>query len=159
MNGRTVTVNLVNMRFSKKFYLKNNIALLILLSWILRIVPFRNIREKIIAGNACLARTREANIVAALSGGDSFSDIYGLGRFLYVALPQLFTLSMGKDLVLLPQTIGPFRTAIARRIAAYIISKSRLVYSRDSRRGGGTRNYQRRPGRLRRSGSAMMWGS
>ncbi|HWR72522.1 MAG TPA: polysaccharide pyruvyl transferase family protein [Nitrospirota bacterium] len=131
MNGRTVTVNLVNMRFSKKFYLKNNIALLILLSWILRLVPFRSIREKIIAGNTCLARTREANIVAALSGGDSFSDIYGLGRFLYVALPQLFVLSMGKDLVLLPQTIGPFQTAIAKRIAAYIISRSRLVYSRD----------------------------
>jgi len=131
MNGRTVTVNLVNMRFSWKFYLKNNIALLILLSWILRLVPFQKLREKIFAGNACLARVREADIVAALSGGDSFSDIYGLGRFLYVALPQLFVLSMGKDLVLLPQTIGPFRTAIARRIAAYIISRSRLVYTRE----------------------------
>ncbi len=131
MNGRSVPVHLVNMRFSKKLYLKNNIACLILLSWILRLIPFQKVKEKIISRNSCLAHIFEADIVAAISGGDSFSDIYGLGRLLYVSLPQVLVLLLGKDLVLLPQTLGPFRSRIARKIAKYIMSKAKAVYSRD----------------------------
>ena len=51
----------------------------------------------------------EVDIAVAVSGGDSFSDIYGLSRFFYVALPQLLITIMGKKLVFLPQTIGPLK--------------------------------------------------
>jgi polysaccharide pyruvyl transferase WcaK-like protein len=70
-------------------------------------------------------------MVTAISGGDSFSDIYGLGRLLYVSLPQLLVLFVGKKLVLLPQTIGPFKGKCAKIIGRYIINKADLVYSRD----------------------------
>ncbi len=131
MGSRIIPVQLVNIRFSKKFYLKNNIALLIVLSMIARCIPFSRIRKKIISGNLCLGRIAEADAIASLAGGDSFSDIYGLGRFFYVSLPQLLALSLGKKLILLPQTIGPFKHSLVKIIARSIMKRAAAVYSRD----------------------------
>jgi polysaccharide pyruvyl transferase WcaK-like protein len=131
INNRIIPVQLLNMRFSKKFYLKNNVAVLILLSLILKIITFRKIKNKIISKNFYLKHIVESDIVASMAGGDSFSDIYGIKRFLYVSLPQLLVLFMGKDLVLLPQTIGPFKRKLMRLIARYILNRSKIVYSRD----------------------------
>jgi polysaccharide pyruvyl transferase WcaK-like protein len=69
--------------------------------------------------------------VAAIAGGDSFSDIYGMRRFFYVALPQLLVLLLGKKLFLLPQTLGPFKGKLTQIIAKYIMSRASLTYSRD----------------------------
>src|SRR5215467_10760818 len=107
--GRKICLPLVNMRFSKKFYLRNNIAFLICLALVSRCIPLRKIQQKLTLANECLRRIQEADLVTSLAGGDSFSDIYGLARLLYVALPQLLVLSMRKPLVQLPQTIGPFK--------------------------------------------------
>ncbi len=130
LNGREFLIELVNMRFSKKFYLSNNIAYLLVVSLLLRVLPER-MRNGIISNNRCLRKLNETDIVASVAGGDSFSDIYGLGRFFYVALPQLLALFMGRRLVLMPQTLGPFRSRIARLVARFIIGRSDIVYSRD----------------------------
>ena len=130
-NGDTIPIRLVNMRFSKKIYLRNNIAVLILTSLLLRLIPSQKLKDELIKRNSCLSNVLEADIVAAISGGDSFSDIYGLGRLLYVALPQVLVLLLGKNLILLPQTVGPFRSQLARKIAKFIMSKAEIVYSRD----------------------------
>jgi len=87
----------------------------------------------LIGRNACLKRLQEVDLFAALSGGDSFSDIYGITRLFYVALPQLLAIALGRRLVLLPQTIGPFRSRAARVIARYILERADHVYSRDYR--------------------------
>lgn len=126
-----VPVELINIRFSKKFYLKNNIAMLLALSIVSRCVPFRKIKKFVITDNSWLSRIAEADIVGSIAGGDSFSDIYGFGRFIYVVLPQLLALSLGKKLVLLPQTIGPFKGAVSKIIAKSIINRAEVVYSRD----------------------------
>jgi polysaccharide pyruvyl transferase WcaK-like protein len=129
----TVPVQLVNIRFSKKFYLGNNIALLLALALFARCLPVRRLRRKVVSGNYSLRRMSEADTVVSLAGGDSFSDIYGLGRLLYVALPQLLALFLGKRLVLLPQTIGPFNGVVARALARRIMRRAALIYSRDRR--------------------------
>jgi len=131
VNDRNIPIPLLNMRFSKKFYLKNNIAMLILLSLILKLIPSQKIKKKIISRNFYLNHIAEADIIASIAGGDSFSDIYGLGRFFYVSLPQLLVLFMAKDLILLPQTLGPFKGRIARLMAKYILNHAKIVYSRD----------------------------
>ncbi|HEY2934571.1 MAG TPA: polysaccharide pyruvyl transferase family protein [Acidobacteriota bacterium] len=131
VDGRAIPIRLVNMRFSKRFFLTNNIAFLTLLAWLLRFLPFQQIRNKLISANPCLNLLNEADIVGSLAGGDSFSDIYGHGRFFYVALPQVLALLLGKQLVLLPQTFGPFRSRIVRVLARYILKRSSVVYSRD----------------------------
>lgn len=130
-SGGIVEVELVNIRFSKKIWLRNNIARLLLASLGLRLLPSRVIRELLICRNPYLKRINEADIIGSIAGGDSFSDIYGLELLIYVALPQILVLLLNKPLLLLPQTLGPFKGQFARTIARYILKRARRVYSRD----------------------------
>ncbi len=129
--GRDILIQLVNLRFSKKIYLKNHIAYLLLLSVIARLIPFKEARNRLISSNRRLRQICDSDIIASISGGDSLSDIYGLNRFFYVALPQILVILLGKRLILLPQTIGPFKRKLTRAVAGYIIGKAEIVYSRD----------------------------
>lgn len=131
LEGQRIGIPIVNMRFSKKFYLANHIAPLILFAFVLKLIFFQKLRHRLIAGNACLRHIHGADLIASIAGGDSFSDIYGLGRLFYVALPQFLVLLLGKRLVLLPQTIGPFRARFSRAIARFILNRAERVYSRD----------------------------
>lgn len=128
--NKDILIELINLRFSRRLY-NNHVAYLLLLSAIARLIPFKSAKESFISSNRYLRRICDADIVASVAGGDSFSDIYGLGRFFYVALPQLLVLMLGKRLVLLPQTIGPFRKKLTRAVARLIIGRASLVYSRD----------------------------
>lgn len=130
VEGGVATVNVVNMRFSWKVFLPNNIALLLFLAGLCR-VNFLGLRRWIVARNRWLREIDEARAAFAVSGGDSFSDIYGMERFFYVTLPQLLVSWMGKPLVMMPQTIGPFEGAFPRRMAGNLIRGAARVYSRD----------------------------
>jgi len=131
IDGEYLTVPLLNMRFSKKIFLPNNIALLILLSLVAKLIPGQKLKRKFLARNRYLREIAETNFFVSLAGGDSFSDIYGFTRLLYVALPQLLVLLAGKRLILMPQTYGPFRGAWARAIARFILRRAEMIYSRD----------------------------
>jgi len=74
----------------------------------------------------------DADAVLSIAGGDSFSDIYGLERFIYITLPLLWAITMGKKIVIMPQTIGPFKNIFTSRIAGFIMKHSTLVYARDN---------------------------
>ncbi len=130
-DGGDAAVAVVPMRFSKHLFLPNNIALLIAAALLLRLIPFGRMKARWAARWPVLQHLSSVDIAAAGSGGDSFSDIYGLRRFLFVSLPQILVLLMGRRLVLLPQTIGPFRHPLARALARGIMRRSALVYSRD----------------------------
>lgn len=131
LNGANALVGLVNLRFSKRVFLENNVARLVATALFLKLIPSRKLRERVISGNHCFNKIAKADIAASIAGGDSFSDIYGLGRFFYVTLPQVLVILLGKDLVLLPQTIGPFKSKIAQKIARFIMKNARIIYSRD----------------------------
>lgn len=133
VNGREVVIPKVNIRFSKKVYLPNNIAVLLLLAMLMKWIPARELRRWILSKNDWLQHIEEADIVLSIAGGDSFSDIYGLPRLLYVSLPQILVIMMGRRLVLLPQTIGPFKRAFSRMVARSILKGADRVYARDSR--------------------------
>lgn len=126
-----ILVELLNIRFSKHLYLGNNIALLVGIAALSRLFAVFGLRQAIIDTNSHLKRLSSIELFLSLNGGDSFSDIYGLRRLLYVSLPQILVLLLGRPLVLLPQTIGPFKTAAAKRIAHMILSKSTAVFTRD----------------------------
>jgi colanic acid/amylovoran biosynthesis protein len=132
-NDRDVAIDFVNLRFSKKLFLPNNIAWLIALALLLRILPVKSLRERIIARNSTLKFISETDVFGSIAGGDSFADIYGLSRLFYVGLPQILIIFLGKKLILFPQTFGPFKGSFARRIARYIISHSEFVYLRDKK--------------------------
>lgn len=130
VDGTSLQVPLVNLRFSWKVFLQNNIAYLLVLSALSRMLG-EAFTRRATRRNPWLKSIREADVAVAVSGGDSFSDIYGLGRFFYVYLPQLLVVSLGTKLVLLPQTIGPFRTGLARHLAERLLKRAQRVYSRD----------------------------
>ena len=131
VEGRQATVPLVNIRFSKKLYLPNNIAWLITLAFLARLMPTPPLRKQIVESNRWLKRVDDANLVLSIAGGDSFSDIYGLRRLAYVTLAPILALLLGKDVVLMPQTLGPFKSRVAKLVARYIIGHAKVVYSRD----------------------------
>ena len=72
------------------------------------------------------------DVVLDVSAGDSFADIYGEEVFWYQSQLKLLCLDLGIPLVLLPQTIGPFRSDVAREVAAEIVSQTALVGCRET---------------------------
>jgi colanic acid/amylovoran biosynthesis protein len=128
----TATVMLVNLRFSKRFLLRNNIVRLLMTAMYYRLAPWSRWSRAWSKRNPYLQHMLETNLFASVAGGDSFSDVYGLVRLLYVALPQVLVLLLGKPLVLLPQTVGPFRSRAAKMMARYILRRAQKVYTRDS---------------------------
>lgn len=129
--GREVPIEFVPIRFSKKIYLSNNIAVLLAVAVLLRVFPSKRLFHRIVSSLYPLQRLCDADFVVSIAGGDSFSDIYGMHRFFFVTLSQIWVLAMKKRLVLLPQTIGPFKSLIARSVARRILRGAELVYSRD----------------------------
>ena len=129
--GSEIELRLANLRFSWKLWLRNNGFRLLMVALLLRAIPVPSLRRWGLAWNPELAEIEETSVALSLAGGDSFSDIYGLRRLIYVSLPQLLVLAMGRPLVLLPQTLGPFKTGWARLIGRFILRRAQRVYSRD----------------------------
>ncbi|GAA5525535.1 hypothetical protein Maes01_02105 [Microbulbifer aestuariivivens] len=69
--------------------------------------------------------------VLDISGGDSFTDLYGAKRFAQITGPKKLVLDKKRRLILLPQTYGPFRSPQRRRIAADIVRRSHSAWARD----------------------------
>jgi polysaccharide pyruvyl transferase WcaK-like protein len=131
--NRTLRVPLLNIRFSKKPWMKNHIARLILTAWLLSLVPSTSLRKRLSIRNPWLQVILQADRVLSLSYGDSFSDIYGLQRFIYVSLPQLLAILLRRPLVHLPQTMGPFKSRFCGMMAKWVLSRSDTIYLRDKR--------------------------
>ena len=74
----------------------------------------------------------EATAVLDISGGDSFSDIYGFKRFSAIALPKRLALHLDTPLLLLPQTYGPFARTQTRRVAQTIVRRADRAWARDT---------------------------
>lgn len=83
--------------------------------------------------NDAVKALREADVVFDISGGDSFTDLYGPRRFESVCAAKELVLEMGRPLVLLPQTYGPFSAARARQRASEIVRRSTMAWARDER--------------------------
>jgi polysaccharide pyruvyl transferase WcaK-like protein len=72
------------------------------------------------------------NIILDISGGDSFSDIYGQRRFIYVCYTKRIYKFLRKKVVLLPQTIGPFSRKDNEKKALAIMRKCDMIFTRDN---------------------------
>ena len=71
--------------------------------------------------------------VAAINGGDGFSDIYNTKTF-HMRLPVVWVaIRMGIPVIQLPQTLGPFKLKRNYKEACYILQHSKSVYVRDDK--------------------------
>ncbi len=81
--------------------------------------------------NRTLDQLLRSDVVLDVCGGDSFADIYGPWGFEFQAALKLFVKELGKPLVLLPQTYGPFKDERSIALTREIVEYSSLVASRD----------------------------
>ena len=126
-----VEVRQENLRFSWKLWLKNNGFRLLVLALLMRALPIPAFRRRVLATHPALEVIGDSTVALSLAGGDSFSDIYGFRRLLYVCLPQFIVLALGCPLVLLPQTLGPFKAGWAKWMGRRVMRGAIKVYSRD----------------------------
>lgn len=75
------------------------------------------------------ARVFKNSAVLDVSGGDSFTDLYGRERFELITYPKRIAQLYSQPLVLMPQTIGPFSDPALREEAKRYLSYARLIYT------------------------------
>lgn len=81
---------------------------------------------------AVLNEMKTADFVFDFTGGDSFTDLYGLGRFIKESYFKQLAIQMNKKFIMGPQTIGPFNTWLGRSWAKRILKHSYMVFTRDN---------------------------
>ncbi len=81
--------------------------------------------------NPVARRLLECDAVLDISGGDSFTDLYGPGRLQTVLEPKLAALRARRPLVLMPQTYGPFQQRGSRARAAAVVRGAAMALARD----------------------------
>lgn len=74
---------------------------------------------------------RAHDVVIDISGGDSFTDIYGKPRLRRIFAMKFLTHLARRPLVVAPQTIGPFTRPLSRLLARMTLNRSAIVATRD----------------------------
>ncbi len=114
-----VRLNLMGAKSSRRYYQSSNYTNI---RFCTRFLPFLTKEAK---------RIRSAAAIMDISGGDSFTDLYGTYRFKNIICPKLIALENDIPLVLLPQTYGPFEKGESRRIAEEIVCAATMAFARD----------------------------
>ncbi|TRY18635.1 polysaccharide pyruvyl transferase family protein [Tessaracoccus rhinocerotis] len=95
----------------------------------IRAVPFRHKSPRRLLHT--FREMESCTFIVDFTGGDSFSDIYGLPRLLKNLLHKEMALRSGAALVLAPQTYGPFTHRSVLPWVRSVVERAELVFSRD----------------------------
>jgi polysaccharide pyruvyl transferase WcaK-like protein len=109
------------------------VLIIVALSLLYKLVPIPFLRRALRDFSPWIEAVAAADVVGDVRGGDSFSDIYGLKRFVLAFLPVWSVLLIRGSMVQFPQTYGPFRSPLARWMGRYILRRSSVVVARDTR--------------------------
>lgn len=132
VNDEEVRGEIVNFRQSFKAKRSQQILWLMFLSFLCWIFPASWFKQAIARRNRWIDSILNSELVGEIRGGDSFSDIYGMQRFLVGMLPALSTIMVRGKITLLPQTYGPFYSGTSRIIARYVLKRADLIMARDT---------------------------
>ncbi len=127
-----VTITSWPLRFSPKLFVANHFLSVVFWGIVRRVVPRAWAMQIDTRFKGIVGAISRCDLVVDLTGGDSFSDIYGLRRLILNFLCKRIMKVYGKPLVLMPQTYGPFDSRIGRFVARDILSWSAVVMSRDT---------------------------
>lgn len=126
-----LVIRCVPVRFCRNIGLPYHFLWFMLWGILARLIPGRRARRWLLGRNAYCRALRDADLAAEITGGDSFSDLYGMRRFVLGFLRRWLVLLYGKRLIMLPQTYGPFRRRLSRVMARYVLRRADRVYCRD----------------------------
>lgn len=121
-NGQSIKIILCGARGGLKYFRQENLLTMLLMSKLGKLGATLNPVIKLI--DSCDA-------VLDVSGGDSFSDIYGIVRFNSINRPKQITINRKKPLFLLPQTYGPYKKLSVRQQAAQSVKNASIAWARD----------------------------
>lgn len=124
-------VPIVNARMSPKSRPKDHFIAILLGSILYKILPIKAIRNAIASRIPWIGALAEADFVGDIRGGDSFSDIYGMSRFVHGFLMAWTVILVRGSMVQLPQTYGPYKSGTAKKLARYLLKCSSMVIARD----------------------------
>jgi polysaccharide pyruvyl transferase WcaK-like protein len=82
--------------------------------------------------NAPARTVARSRAVLDVSGGDSFTDVYGPKRFRAMILTKRLALNAGVPLILLPQKLGPFSNPAFKAEAVAVLRAASAVWVRDA---------------------------
>jgi polysaccharide pyruvyl transferase WcaK-like protein len=129
--GKEISLWALPIRFSKNIFLPYHFLRYVFYGLLAKVLPRSQAKDALLNRKPYFRTLYQTDFVADITGGDSFSDIYGFRRFFFNFLCKWLVLMCNKDLIMLPQTYGPFKRAAAKAMAKYILRKSKAIYSRD----------------------------
>ena len=129
-SGARVNGNLPQLRTKIKPNLRE-LSKSVLKGYLSRFLPL-SLGERLIRADRILAEIAAADVIVDLAEGDSFTSIYGRQRLVRHTLYKLPALALSKPLVLFPQTIGPFTSIGHRSLAAFVLSRASVVFTREA---------------------------
>ncbi len=115
-------VDQIGARPGMRYYRNENLAMISLASGLKSIGAYLN---------SVVREIDSCDVVLDISGGDSFSDIYGVRRFMSTVRPKTSTLKRGIPLILLPQTYGPYYDPKLRETAVMAVKGANMAWARD----------------------------
>lgn len=121
LGDRTVPITLCGANMSRRYYRADNLINMTVSGALGGL------------GNPCVAAMANADAILDISGGDSFTDLYGMKRFRSMTLTKRLALRLGVPLFLMPQTYGPFERDDTRAIASEIVRGAAMAWARDAR--------------------------
>ena len=133
VGGRDRLIPVENLRMSPVASPRKQVGVVVLLSLVYWAVPLSVVRLALRRFSPWIDSVAGADVVGDVRGGDSFSDIYGLKRFVLAFLPVWSVLLIKGTMVQFPQTYGPFKSPVARWLARFILRKSSVIIARDRR--------------------------
>lgn len=131
VSGKEICVKTLPIRFCKNVFLPYHFLRFVFYGLLAKLLPGSRLKTALVNRNEYFRLLYETDLVADITGGDSFSDIYGFRRFFLGFLCKWLVIFLGKKLVLLPQTYGPFKRNITRAMAKSILKRANTIYSRD----------------------------
>jgi len=120
--GKAIKIIRYGARSGLRYYRPENIFTMLVMSKFGKLGAIFNTGIKLI--DSC-------NVVLDVSGGDSFSDIYGMVRFNSINRPKQITINRKKPLFLLPQTYGPYNRLRVRQQASRSVKNANIAWARD----------------------------
>jgi polysaccharide pyruvyl transferase WcaK-like protein len=87
--------------------------------------------RRLIDPRETLAVIGTQHCILDIGAGDSFADIYGFKRFMFLWLSKMMAVARGVPLLLSPQTIGPFTKQPYKWMAKLAMERADAVVARD----------------------------